>query len=122
MIIHRPHPGDRSLVLVHRPDLQLWFGGGKVGLGWWNWPVPEATLEMGLLAVAGAWWAWVRAKEGLSVWPAATFLLVLTAVQTGSKLAPFGSDPVQTGAMAIATYLAVAAVAWLVERRPGKVA
>lgn len=22
--------------LVHRPDLELWFGGDKVGLSWWN--------------------------------------------------------------------------------------
>lgn len=108
--------------LVHRPDLELWFGGQKVGLGWWNWPVPEATLEMGLLAAAGAAWAWVRAREGLSVWPAAAFLLVLTAVQIASKLMPMGSDPVQTGGMAIGIYLAVAAVAWLVERRSGRVA
>ena len=84
--------------------------------------MPEATLEMGLLAAAGAWWAWTRAKEGLSVWPAAVFLLVLTAVQIASKLTPMGSDPVQTGAMAIGIYLAVAGVAWLVERRPGRVA
>ena len=43
--------------LVHRPDLPLWVGGPKVGLGWWNHPVPEQALEMGLLAIAATAWA-----------------------------------------------------------------
>lgn len=108
--------------LVHRPDLEIWFGGDKVGLGWWNYPVPEATLEMGLVAAAGAVWAWRRAKSGLSVWPAAIFLLVLTGVQIVSEVMPMDPDPVRTGAMTLAVYLLVTAIAWLVERRPGKVA
>ncbi|MDP1631344.1 MAG: hypothetical protein Q8L66_07985 [Caulobacter sp.] len=107
--------------LVHRPDLELWFGGDKVGLAWWNYPVPEATLEMGLLAAAGALWAWKRAKEGLSAWPAAVFLLVLTAVQVIGQTTPAGDDPIQTGVMAIGSYLAIAAIAWLVERRAAPV-
>ncbi len=77
---------------------------------------------MGLLAAAGALWGWQRAREGLSVWPAAVFLLVLTAVQAISKLTPTGSDPVRTGLMAIGVYLLITAIAWLVERRPGRVA
>ncbi len=108
--------------LVHRPDLELWFGGEKVGLGWWNWPVPETILEMGLLAAAAVLWGWRRAREGLGVWPAAVFLLVLSAVQVSSKVTPAGEDPVQTGLMAISVYLAVTAIAWLVERRAGRIA
>jgi hypothetical protein len=108
--------------LVHRPDLELWFGGEKVGLGWWNWPVPETILEMGLLAAAAALWGWQRAREGLAVWPAAVFLLVLTAVQAISKMTPAADDPVETGLMAIGVYLAVTAIAWLVERRAGRIA
>ena len=108
--------------LVHRPDLELWFGGDKVGLGWWNWPAPEATLEMGLVAAAGAVWAWRRAKTGLSVWPAATFLLILTGVQIVSSMMPMNPDPVRTGAMTLGVYLLVTAIAWLVERRSGRAA
>ncbi len=108
--------------LVHRPDLELWFGGEKVGLGWWNWPVPETILEMGLLAAAAVLWGWRRAREGLGVWPAAVFLLVLSAVQVISKVTPAGEDPVQTGLMAVSVYLAVTVIAWLVERRAGRIA
>lgn len=36
---------------VHRPDLPLWPGGPKVGLGMWNHPVAELGLEAALFAV-----------------------------------------------------------------------
>jgi len=66
---------------VHRPDLELWFGGTKVGLGLWNYPVPEEALEIGLLAVAGVSWAGWRVRDGRKVWPAGVFLTVLVALQ-----------------------------------------
>ena len=35
--------------IVHRPDLPLTpFGSAKVGLGMWNFPIPEIILELGL--------------------------------------------------------------------------
>src|SRR3954447_14744346 len=36
---------------VHRPDLPLWPGGPKVGLGLWNHPIAELALEAALFAV-----------------------------------------------------------------------
>ncbi|MHB8530390.1 MAG: hypothetical protein ACYC8V_12900 [Caulobacteraceae bacterium] len=55
-------------LLVHRPDLELWFGGPKVGFSWWNYPLPEMALEMGLVAVAGAAWTASRKNAGLATW------------------------------------------------------
>jgi hypothetical protein len=40
--------------LVHRPDLPLWPGGPKVGLGLWNFWVLETSLEV-LIFVIGCW-------------------------------------------------------------------
>jgi hypothetical protein len=40
--------------LVHRPDLPLWPGGPKVGLGLWNSWVFETALEVAIFA-AGVW-------------------------------------------------------------------
>lgn len=40
--------------LVHRPDLPLWPHGPKVGLGLWNFWVPEIVLEVAIFAI-GAW-------------------------------------------------------------------
>jgi membrane-bound metal-dependent hydrolase YbcI (DUF457 family) len=103
-------------LLVHRPDLELWFGGAKVGLGLWNFPVPEQAVEIGLLAVAGAFWAGWRVRDGRPVWPAALFLAILVAVQVTNMLMPPPASAAQMGIMALASYLVLAALAWAVER------
>jgi len=103
-------------LLVHRPDLELWFGGPKAGLGLWNAPVIEQAVEMGLLAVAGAAWAAQRAHAGLKLWPAAAFLTFLSVLQIVAMLAPPGGSTVQIGAYALFAYLLVTAVAWAIDR------
>ncbi|MDB5449259.1 MAG: hypothetical protein JWQ46_643 [Phenylobacterium sp.] len=107
---------------VHRPDLALWFGGTKVGLGLWNYPVPEQAVEIGLLAVAGAFWAGQRVRAGRAVWPAAAFLALLVAIQVFAMLSPPGGGATQMGAMALGVYLLLGAVAWWIDRRPVDVA
>ncbi len=37
--------------VVHRPDLPLWPGGPKVGLGLWNHPIAELGIEAALFAI-----------------------------------------------------------------------
>ena len=102
--------------LVHRPDLELWFGGPKVGLGWWNQPFPEMVVEMGLLAVAGAAWVAQRKGAGATAWPAVAFIAVLVAVQWIGVQTPDGGGAASLGAMALATYLAVTAISVFVDR------
>jgi hypothetical protein len=103
-------------LLVHRPDLELWFGGAKVGFGLWNYPVPEQAVEIGLLAVAGAFWTGQRIRAGRRAWPAALFLALLVAVQIVAMLMPPGGDAAQMGIMALAVYLVIGAIAWLIDR------
>ena len=87
---------------VHRPDLELWFGGTKVGLGLWNFPVPEEALEIGLLAVAGVFWTAWRIRDGRSAWPAGLFLALLVALQIyAATSAETGGDPVKLGLTAL---------------------
>ena len=105
-------------LLVHRPDLELFPGGAKVGLGLWNYPVAEQAVEIGLLAVGGAFWTAWRVRNGRRAWPAAAFLAFLTALQIYALSAPEGGGPVQMGAVTLLAYLVVAAVAWFVERGP----
>lgn len=106
--------------LVHRPDLELWLGGPKVGLGWWNYPVPEQALEMGMLAMAGAAWGWRRGVEGRAWWPAPLFLGFLLALQVVAMLTPATGQAVTMGAMALAVYLLATGVAWLIDRPAGR--
>lgn len=101
--------------LVHRPDLELWPGGEKVGLGLWNLPGAEKTLEMGLIALAGCAWLWKRGKYGRTAWPAMLFLGFLVALQMVSELTgPTGSS-FAFARLGLAVYLAVTAVAWLAD-------
>lgn len=37
--------------LTHRPDLPLYPGGPKVGLGLWNYPIAELAIETALFAI-----------------------------------------------------------------------
>lgn len=103
--------------LAHRPDLELWFGGPKVGLGFWNYPVPEETLEIGLLALSGAAWAWTRGRAGQGAWAAPLFLGLLLIVQIVNLLMPPATSATSMGAMALAVYVALAAAAYVIERR-----
>jgi hypothetical protein len=105
-------------LLVHRPDLELWFGGTKVGFGLWNQPVAEQAVEIGLLAVAGVFWTAWRVRAARKAWPAAAFLAFLVALQIYALSAPEGGGPVQMGAVTLLAYGVVALVAWLVERGP----
>ena len=105
--------------LVHRPDLELYPHGAKVGLGLWNLPLPEMALEMGLVAITGAAWTARRKDLGQSAWPAVAFLTLLTGVQILSSTLGGSSgsaDPFATGARALAVYLTLTLVAVFVGR------
>ena len=104
--------------LVHRPDLELWIGGEKVGLGLWNYPVPEQALEMGLLAICGAAWAASCTAQGRAAWPAIALIAALVALQIAAMLTPLNPDPVQFGGSALAVYLVVVMLAVLADLRP----
>lgn len=105
--------------LVHRPDLQLWPGGESVGLGLWNYPVPEQALEIGLLAICGAAWVASRKTLGRFAWPAIAFIAFLVALQIVAMLSPqpAGELEAQSGVMILAIYLLVAAIAGLTDLR-----
>lgn len=102
--------------LVHRPDLEIWPGGQKVGLALWNFPGAEKTLEMGLIALGGCAWLWKRGKYGRTAWPAMLFLGFLVALQMiGEFSAPTG-DAFAFGRLTLVIYLVVTAAAWLADR------
>lgn len=109
-------------VLVHRPDLPLWFGGPKVGLGWWNHPVPEQALEMGLLALAASAWGWRRGLQGHGGLAAPLFTAFLVVVQLASVVAPPTGGAAQMVISSLSAYMLATLFAWLMdqsERRAG---
>lgn len=106
-------------LLVHRPDLELWIGGEKVGFGLWNYPVPEQAVEIGLLAITGAAWVASRKTLGRLAWPAIAFIGFLVALQIVAMLSPQPAGPLeaQSGVMILAIYLVVVALAALTDLR-----
>lgn len=106
-------------LLVHRPDLELYPNGPKAGFALWDYPVIEQAVEIGLIAIAGMFWAAQRTTAGFKAWPAALFIFVLVAVQITAMLMPAeaANTVAETGPMALAVYLALAAGAAFLDRR-----
>ncbi|MDX2237399.1 MAG: hypothetical protein NW203_07530 [Hyphomonadaceae bacterium] len=102
--------------LVHRPDLELWPGGVKVGLGLWNYPVPEQALEIGLLGMACAALAARLKTLSRAAWPAIAFMAFLVALQIVGMTLPAPSSTSAFALNALIVYLLAGGVAWLMER------
>lgn len=106
-------------LLVHRPDLELYPSGPKLGLGLWNMEVPEQAVEIGLLGLGAMFWAGQRVRLGQSVWPAAAFFGLLVAVQIIAMLMPkeAADTLVGFGPSALAVYVVLAGVAVFLDGR-----
>jgi hypothetical protein len=102
-------------LVVHRPDLELWFGGDKVGFGLWDHPVQEQAVEIGLLGLSVAAWMWTVGRARRGAGPG----LILFAALLGLQLVGMTTAPgsvMEFGGMAVGAYLAVALLAWAIER------
>jgi membrane-bound metal-dependent hydrolase YbcI (DUF457 family) len=101
--------------VVHRPDLPLYDNTAKVGLGLWNQPLVAFALESILLLGGVALYVRTNGARGRAVW---TFAAAMLAVHT---LVFFGAPPktpTMAAGMAFGSYLAFAALAAWLERRP----
>jgi len=56
-------------VVVHRPDMPLYPGSRRFGMGLWNYPAPEKALEV-LMYAAGLWiyLRATRARDAVGRW------------------------------------------------------
>lgn len=102
----------------HRPDLPLWPGGPKVGLGLWN-SVP-VTLALELALFLGGLWLYTRRTRprdrvgSWALWGMAAFLL---AVYVGAL---FGPPPADAGGIAwsaLSLWIFVPWTAWIDRHR-----
>jgi membrane-bound metal-dependent hydrolase YbcI (DUF457 family) len=106
-------------LLVHRPDLELYPSGPKLGFALWDFPVIEQAVEIGLIALAGVFWSAQRVRAGQSAWPAAAFIALLVAVQIIALLMPAtAADSIAaTGPTALAVFLILTVVAIFLDGR-----
>lgn len=101
--------------LVHAPDLLLYPGGPKVGLGWWNSPVLAIGSELGILIVGFGIYLWrtvPRNRAGrIAPWVTAAVMLAGLAFD---KLGPPPANIKVEAAFALISYVAFAALGlWL---------
>ncbi|MBZ5656674.1 MAG: hypothetical protein LAO56_15510 [Acidobacteriia bacterium] len=97
-------------LLVHRPDLPLWLGGPKYGLGLWNsWP---ASISVEVLFFGAGIWLYVtatRARDGVgryALWSLIVFLFL------GWLGATFGPPPPNVHQLAIGAMAMWVVVPW----------
>ena len=105
-------------LIAHGPDLALWFGGPKVGLGLWNSLLWTQIVEIGLLLVGGALYL-AHTKPTGPVGRVAPWLLIgfMLALQVYNHLPVDHPPPIpQFAIMALIAFSLLACLAWATER------
>ena len=101
----------------HRPDMPLWPGGTKVGLGLWS-SVPGTLIVESLIYIAGVaiYLRTTRARDGMGA-VLAWFLIIFLAVAYVASLTPPkpGTSPVAIAWGAQSVWLLVA-LGWWADR------
>lgn len=105
-------------LVVHRRDLTLVHDGGeKLGYGLWDQPAIVVPLELGSLFFGFALFMAATRPRGLFgiIMPWAA-LALLVGVQAINWFTPPALDTATFSAMGLSAYLALAGLAWLVDR------
>lgn len=130
--VYKAKTGDRRAALViallvashwvldfvtHRPDLQLYPGGAKLGLGLWNSPAATVIVEsILLLAGVAIYLRATRARDGIGRWGIWGLVVVLAGSYYSTLFTP---SPTDMRALAIGGLFFEAVfvlVAWWVDR------
>jgi hypothetical protein len=100
--------------VVHTPDLPLWFGGAKVGLGLWNYRYPALLLELALLWIS-VWICLPAAAENR--WRYLLLAAVMSVVQVLSLMLQPSTDHAVASRLLISYLLLTAAAYWAAKPR-----
>lgn len=104
--------------LGHRPDLPLWPGGPRVGLGLWRSVPATLAVELGLFAAGVAIYAVTTRPRGLAGRLAlAALVIVLLLVYGGSVLGPPPPSATAMAAVGLVGTVALVAAAVAVDRQ-----
>ncbi len=104
-------------LIVHVPDLPLWFGTDKYGFGLWNHRIVSFSFEVGIFILA--MWYYLKNTAAKSkagrIWPIALIALMVTVQYIGN----FGSPPNSIKEVGITSwfiYTLFAGLAFMVDR------
>jgi hypothetical protein len=96
--------------ISHRPDMPLYPGGARYGLGLWNSLPATLITEFGLYAVGIVLYlSATRAKDRIGLYALWSFLIFLLAAYIGSA---FGSRPPSVNVLALTALLIWLTVPW----------
>lgn len=103
--------------IVHRPDLPLWLGGPKVGLGLWNSWAASISVEV-ILFGAGIWMYLhaTRARDRKGVYGFWSLVALLLLGWLGALFGPTPPDNNQLALGALVMWLVFIPWAWQVDR------
>ena len=99
--------------VAHRPDLPLWPGGPKIGLGLWGSTAATLALE-GTLFAAGTWvyLATTRPRDRVGRWALASLVGFLGAVYVVNVMGPPPPSVTAVAASGLLLWLLVPWAAW----------
>lgn len=105
-------------LVAHRPDLPLWPGGPKAGLGLWR-SVPATVAVEALLFAAGAWlyYRTTRWRDAVGRFGLYAFVALLGLIAVGNVLGPPPPSPEAVGVAGLGLWLFVAMAAWVDRHR-----
>lgn len=98
--------------ITHKPDLELWFGGPKVGLGLWDNRPLAVSAEFALMTLGlGIYLARTQAKGAMGRFAPFVLFALLAAGQLYGNFGPPPAGANEAAQSAIAAYLVFAALA-----------
>lgn len=107
---------------AHRPDLPLYPGGPKVGLGMWNSLPLTLLVEFGLFLIGLLLYLRATRSKGSGSYALWSFVLFLAAVYAASVLGPPPPNVRVVALSALALWLTVLWAAWADRQREPRLA
>ena len=101
--------------ITHKPDLELWFGGPKVGLGLWDYRTTAVSIELALFLAGLLIFLGGSKGKGLGGMMAPLLLFVgLIAAQLYGNFGPMPESAAMAAQSAIIAYaIAALLAAWV---------
>jgi hypothetical protein len=103
--------------LSHRPDMPLYPGGPKEGLGLWNSRAATVVVEVPLYAV-GLWiyWTSTRARDAIGVWASLLLAVALLGIYALNLMGPPPPSMTAVWIAGVAGGVLITAWAWWADR------
>lgn len=99
-------------LLVHKPDLALWFGSTKVGFGIWEKPLLANVIELGLFLAGMIWYVVKTTATGIigKYYPT-VFMALFVAIHVSGQSMSVPTSVAEFAITAIVSYSLMALLA-----------